>query len=53
MNFILYWRIFVLVALVLLFVTDVIQLDIFLSVIVGIIVFYGIPILIKIVQKKR
>ncbi|WP_416150086.1 hypothetical protein ACM26V_03560 [Salipaludibacillus sp. HK11] len=31
MNFILYWRIFVLLVLVLIYVTDVIQLDMFLS----------------------
>ncbi|WP_156942449.1 hypothetical protein [Alkalihalobacterium bogoriense] len=52
MNFILYWRIFALLALVLLFATDVIELEIFLSAIAGIIVFYGIPTLIRIAKKK-
>ncbi|OCA90378.1 hypothetical protein A8F94_00320 [Bacillus sp. FJAT-27225] len=42
-KFILYWRIFVIVALVVLFLTNVISQFTFLSFLSGIIIFYGIP----------
>jgi thiol:disulfide interchange protein len=42
-NFILYWRIFVIVALVVLLLMKVISQFTFLSLLSGIIVFFGIP----------
>lgn len=47
-----YWRIFVLAAMVLLFLTKVISPDTFLTMIGGIIVFVGIPETIKAIKDK-
>ncbi|BAQ08680.1 hypothetical protein OXB_0208 [Bacillus sp. OxB-1] len=46
-NFLFYWRIFVLVSMILLFVTKVISPDTFIAMLVSIIVFVIIPETIK------
>ena len=51
-KFLFYWRIFVLAVMILLFLTKVISPDTFIAMIVGIIVFVGIPETIKAIKNK-
>ncbi|UTR10009.1 hypothetical protein MM300_19345 [Evansella sp. LMS18] len=51
MGWLFYWRIIVLITFVTLYLTNVISSEIFLSFIIGITVFYGIPELFKFLKK--
>lgn len=51
MGWLFYWRIIVLISFVTLYLTNVISAEIFLSFIIGITVFYGIPELLNLLKK--